>query len=574
MRVAIPSEVVIRVASGLEGVDGSFVVGGGDPIRRSDSAELLVALARIRPDNLAICTAGDGLTASVVRRLKALGVHRVMIPFHCGRQDAHDWLVGRPGSLKVAHRAIRACVEAAMPVVAEVVLTRPTVTHLAETVAVLARIGVRRLNVRRLLASDANGLEFIPLSPRLELLGDSLERAAAVALERKMRLSFFDLPVCVAPRLRRLFAAPGSELWVTPAGDVSARSEAGPGCVDCPGLPECAGAPRDYVDRFGWEEFVDPATIRVRLREDVAGQREVRTTDPMVFGWRGPRRIRCETCGDAVVAPSSESTRVVRSRLVEAARYRPAVLRLVGADLLAHPQAAHLIYDALRLFPRVEVAGEISPVVDWSDLDLRRLENLARIDVALYGADAVSHDAHCGIPGAFAAAMRAVERLRSETEIPVGAYAILHDASRVGDFADAWACGVLPGEPRFRLSAVAPGRSPRGRGEGDGGDRVLDSSIVAFVESAVDLPPGPARTALLAVLPQCRQPGDSALVRKVAYPTKYDTQQTVESGRRVAYRSCGSDPVGEFEVCQADASACVESGCPGTAVGWHDEVNR
>ena len=170
-------------------------------------------------------------------------------------------------------------------------------------------------------------------------------------------------------------------------------------------------------------------------------------------------------------APPPESTRVVRARLVEAARYRPSVLRLVGADLLAHPQAALLIYDAVRLFPHVEVAGEASAVVDWSDLDLRRLKDLRRLDVALYGPDAATHDAHCGIPGAFAAMLRGVERVRAETTIAVGAYAIVHEARWIPAFAAAWSSGDLPGAPRFRLSA---------RG----------SSVEELVQCAQALPPG------------------------------------------------------------------------------------
>jgi len=139
--------------------------------------------------------------------------------------------------------------------------------------------------------------------------------------------------------------------------------------------------------------------------------------------------------------------------LVEAARFRPAVLRLVGAELLAHPNAAALLFDAVRLFPRVECAGEGSAIVKWSDVDLRRLKDLQRIDVAFYGPDAASHDAHCGIAGSFAATLRGVERLREQTSLAVGAYAIIHDARLVPRFVDAWSRGELPGQPRFRLAA-------------------------------------------------------------------------------------------------------------------------
>ncbi len=556
LRVAVPTETVIAVAESLSAQPGAFIVGGGEPIRRPDASALLSTLARLRPQGLGLWTAGEGLTEQVVERLAKLGVQRMLIPFHCARQDAHDWLVGRPGSLKTAHRAIRACVRAGMPVTAEVVVTRPTMAHLAETVEVLGRTGVGSVTLRRLAAEDANGLEFIPLSPRLELLRESLEEAATVALGRKMRLVLRDLPMCVAPRLRPLFAPFGSELWVSTDGVVAPRSAAGLGCVDCPGEPACGGAPADYVERFGWEEFVDPGAIRARMVEDVAAQQRLQTSEPMVFSWQGPHRVRCEACGDRQAATTAQDTRSIRARMVVASRYRPREVRLVGADLLAHPAAAALVYDALRLFPVVDVAGEASPIVDWSDLDLRRLKGLRRLDVALYGPDAATHDGHCGIPGAFAAALRAAERLANETEVEVGGYALIHEPAMAQRFAEEWERGALPGSPRFRLSPRASA--------GQGG-RPLDE-LAGIVAS---LPQGPARAALQAVLPVCGFAGENDSNFRFPYAVKCETQQIIELGRSVSYRACGTDPLGEFERCPEDARKCADSGCPGLAVGWH-----
>ena len=221
---------------------GAFVIGGGDPMRRSDLGEIVAELARLRPAHLGLYTAGHGVTTAVAQSLAAAGVKRVQVPFHCARQDAHDWLVGQAGALKTAHRAIRACVDAGLPVAADIVLTRPTMPHLAETVEVLARIGVRAVCVRRLAAENVDDLAFVPLSPRLSLLEKSLEDAAAAALQRRVRLRLRDLPLCVAPRLRPLFAAPDSERWVLPDGGLRARAEAGVGCATCPGSPHCAAA--------------------------------------------------------------------------------------------------------------------------------------------------------------------------------------------------------------------------------------------------------------------------------------------------------------------------------------------
>ncbi len=557
-RDAVPSSEIAHAARALDGRAGAFLV-SGEVISRGDSLELLSELARLRPDQLGVCTAGPGVSPAVVQRLRSAGVQRVQVPFHCARQDAHDWLVGQPGALKIAHRAICACIDAGMPVAAEIALTRPTMPHLAETIEVLARVGVRTVSIRRLTALDARGPELVPLSPRLALLEESLEQAAGVALERRVRLRLRDLPVCVAPRLRPLFAAPDSELWVRLDGSVCSRTEAGLGCATCPGWPQCAGAPEDYVARFGWEEFVNPVAAAPRVHETVVDQQRDAVSAPLTFTWRGPHRLRCEACAETVYDETNpqhayESTRVVRARLVEAARYRPAAVRLVGGDLLAHPQAALLIYDALRLFRHVEVAGEASAIVDWSDLDLRRLKGLQRLDVALYGPDATTHDAHCGIPGAFAAMQRGVELLRAKTSIAVGAYAIVHDAGSVAAFAEAWSQGAVPGQPRFRLSA---------RG----------GSLDELAECTRALPSGPARSAVLAVLPRCVCEQQGLTIGDGDEPARAGsreaTPERIHSGRSLPYHPCGSDPVGAFEACQEGVDSCAGAGCPGTAVGWH-----
>ncbi len=387
----LPASEILRVAGAVAGRPGAFLIGGGDPLRRADLQALLRDLAALRPDDLGLCTTGAGLTSAVIARLRSHGVQRLSIPFHCARRDAHDWLVGQPGALRAALHAIRTAVDAGMPVEAEVVVTRPTMPHLAETIDVLLRAGVRTISVRRLTTLDADARELIVLAPRLSLLGDDLERAATIALQRRARLVIRDFPVCVAPRLQRLFARTDAEIWLTSEGVVDARTAPGPGCPSCPGAPRCAGAPSDYVARFGWEELADPAPITERVRENVAAQQNVRPSGTMVLAWRGPRRVRCDECADGGSATGGlqptgpESTRVVRARLVEAARFRPAVLRLVGAEILAHPHAGALLYDAVRLFPHVECAGEGSAVVKWSELDLRRLKDLRRVDVALYG---------------------------------------------------------------------------------------------------------------------------------------------------------------------------------------------
>lgn len=542
------------MARAIPNAPGAFLVGGGEPLRRADLLILLRDLALLRPDHLGLCTSGQGITPAVVQRLRSVGMQRLNIPFHSARRDAHDWLVRRPGALKIALRAVRTCLEAGMPVTAEVVVTRPTMAHLAETVDVLTQVGVRSLCLRRLTAMDVGASEFVALSPRMTLLASDLERAAAVALQRRARLVIRDFPVCAAPRLQRLFASPDREIWVTSSGAAEARVESGPRCQSCIGPPACNGAPVDYLSRFGGEEIVDPAPKLARVQETVSQQLGLPRSGTMVLSWRGPRRLGCDACGDQDPIAEPESTRVIRARLVDAARHRPAVLRVAGAELFAHPSAAELLFDAVRLFPRVECAGEGSPIASWRDVELSRLKPLHRVDVPLYGPDATTHDGHCGLPGSFAATLQAIARLREQTSIAVGTYAVLHDAASVRPFAEAWSRGELPGAPRFRLSA---------RG----------SSLEPLVECARELPPGALRTALLAVLPRCMCEAAGLGVNDASAIGRSEPEGPwfgVAFGQPIDWTPCGSDPVGEFASCEKES--CVAHGCPGMARGWERET--
>lgn len=532
------ADVLARVRA----VQPATVVLTGIDLQQCAALPSLISRLREEGTELGLCSDGRGLTEELAIALQGAGLSRMHIPVHSARRDAQDWLTGIEGSLRDALKAIRTAVAAGLTVVAEVTLTRPTAPHLKETVDVLARVGVRTIQVRRLRERDTDPTLFVPLSPRLSLLNPWLEEAASAALGRRSRLVLRDLPVCVAPRLRRLFAAAGSEGFLAADGTEIPAVPVATTCATCPGLPVCSGAPADYVARFGFEELIDLDYEPLRINEDVARQQAEAASPPMVLGWDGPVRVQCADCGDR---PDRriEPGRAIRARLVQAARHRPTLLRLVGADLLAHPQAASLLYDALRLFPKVQVAAEAGSMGDWSEVDLRRLKDLDRIDFALYGPDAERHDAHCGIPGAFAAMRRAVERLRNECDLVAGSYAILHHVGELAAYEDAWARGILPGTPRFRLSG--------------GGDSLDD--LARCVRA---MPPGEARLTLQSLLPVCLGGAEASA------PSIYGSQRTIRCGNSIPYHPCGSDPLGAFHPCSPERAGCGAAGCVGFAVGW------
>ncbi|HJN72451.1 MAG TPA: hypothetical protein QGF58_00840 [Myxococcota bacterium] len=148
-----PLEALVQLAD-----EDDVVLGGGEPTLRPDLPRLLAAIptARLHTDGLAFA---EGL--------QGLELQRVRIDFHCARQDAHDWLVGQKGAARSAVRAIRTCLEAGLDVEVEVLLTRPTLPHIEETLAVLESLGVQQTRLRPIERRGPAAEHYLALAPPL-----------------------------------------------------------------------------------------------------------------------------------------------------------------------------------------------------------------------------------------------------------------------------------------------------------------------------------------------------------------------------------------------------------------------
>lgn len=343
---ASPLRAGADILADIAAAGSHWMLTGGEPTLRADLPALLAG-GGLRTDGLLLSRPG------VLTGLKRAGLQRVRVRIHSSRPDAHDWLSGAQGSLRHALRGLQACARAGVPTEAEITITRPTVGHLDETVALVCRLGVRGVVLRRLTAQGAAEADFIALSPRLGLLHGPLTEAMAAADAAGVPSWTEGIPTCMAPLAR-------------PQAKPTVRA---PGCATCPS--GCPGYPEDYASRFGHAELwrVEGAPAREQLR--------------------------------VVIAPDEE-TRVVRRRLVAAAMCRPQTLRVIGAA--SHPACADLLRELLRLsVPRVEVCGVLDGLASLSGADQLRLRGFARIDAALLAPTAAAHDAAIGRPGAFAA---------------------------------------------------------------------------------------------------------------------------------------------------------------------------
>ena len=453
----LPEPTLEELEALVAGVEGLVWLAGGEPTLRADLPELIAIAARGGRD-VGLVTDGLALArAAVVETLVDAGLSRVRATLHAARADAHDWLVGKKGATRQVVRALGALRDVSrrrgLRYELSAVVTRPTAAHLDDLVALASEVGASRLLLHR-FRSDVPSEAQVMLMPRFGLLEPHLERAAQHARRSGVELSLVDFPRCVTGEAAPRRAEPEPGRAIAAWGDALASPEStAPGCAACLGPPSCRGVPVGYLARYGRDELLDDGiapTTRLKAVAERARRGPVETP-PVGEGWirmafGGPAVVACPECGDHDRARAEpEPTRDIRRRLVRASRHARR-LRIADGFSLSHPQAAGMLRECLLLFDEVAVAGEASGLDSMDAGALYHLEGLARVDAALYGPDAETHDLHVGREGAFEATLRGLERLHDATGVPVGVYAVVHDDAAREAFAGAWSEGALPDE--------------------------------------------------------------------------------------------------------------------------------
>jgi MoaA/NifB/PqqE/SkfB family radical SAM enzyme len=403
------------------------------------------------------------------------GITGVRIPFYTGRGDAHDWLCGLAGSSSATKKAISTCISSDLEVEAEVVITRPTMPHLTETVAYLQRLGVAHLRFRTIAPTGAAAAHEIALIPRLSLMQPSLEHAIQTALRHEMQVYLDGIPACVVPDFRDRIIGKTDTEWAFPLGPQHhpefQRPRQRDGCADCPNSDDCLGAPRGYGTRFGWAEFasegqaqqqraeVQPSPLplsgaSVQLPPPRAGRQPATRVQAAALQARQHNLGGDPMAGRAPLPSDSDtlrfcfradqSTREIRQLLVNLAQQGAACLRLDG-DSLQHPHVLALLRDSLRLsFERVQVVGYLHHLAHLNDTELFQLRDLHRVDMVLDGSDAETHDQTTGIKGSFDEAIATGQRIFQLTKTTVGVVPGHTDLQLNEALLDGWHQGILP----------------------------------------------------------------------------------------------------------------------------------
>ena len=414
---------------------GVVWLAGGEPTLRPDLPALVRAIDE-RAGEVGLIS--DSLAFAKAERAHAIaeaGVKRVRVTLHAARIDAHDWLVGQQGAGRLAVKALRALKAASIAAEIGAVITRPTMPHIDELIALADELAVRTVHLRMIRGRGAAAGEMVMLSPRLALLEPYLARAARASALAGVRLVLHDVPLCAARDAARCRAPHRSVRWLGATArwrQIAALLADPPhvsGCAACPGLPECAGAPADYVAHFGRDELASEDGTDVGRPNAAPADAVLPVPAPPPRAGRSPAtRLHvvmnqaAGTTGDDPLAPrepspivdrivvsfEDEPSRDVRLRLVKAAQEGARCLRVEAS--FAHPAAPALLREATLLgFERVEVAGDASALDRFSDADMYSLRGITSLEAVVSDND----------PNARADAQRVVDRLADVAGVTV-----------------------------------------------------------------------------------------------------------------------------------------------------------
>ena len=320
-----PEQSIERLNSGR--LTERVILSGGEPTLRRDLLKLLTSLKNNGSTAIELRT--DGVLFGrngISRKLSTLGVTAIYVPFPTARADAAEWLLGK-GMMAKKIRGIKQAILEGLTVIAEIALLRPTVEYLAETIAAVHRLGIRRVLLRRMEIEDSS--KAVALSPRFGLLEEPLKRAFEMIQTLQMSIEIEGVPDCI---LRE---------WKSFRTNIQTRRKRN--CRYCSG--ECSGVAEDYLMHFGWSEL-----------RALSGQQQMSAV--------------------TLSFSAEESTRSIRKRLMLAARKVPSDLRILGD--FSHPKIYPVLREAQRLsIPKIWLVGDLRPLRTLSKLELIRLRSIA-----------------------------------------------------------------------------------------------------------------------------------------------------------------------------------------------------
>jgi MoaA/NifB/PqqE/SkfB family radical SAM enzyme len=312
---------------------------GGEPTLRKDLPQLIKLFSQNRQLDVAMRT--DAVLFSkkgVSHSLKKLGLTTVYVTVPSLKRDACEWLLGK-GVLSKTIRGIRNSLREGLQVIVDVPLTRSTMDHLDETVAMVHRLGAKTVLFRMMEFIDT-GDKTVMLAPRFGVIMLPIQVAISRANQLGVTVVIEGIPDCILGDLKKYRQTTRFE-------------DEHFFCSSC--SADCSKLSKGYVSRFGWSEI-----------------------------WETQEQDK-PTCV-SLYFTAKETSRSIRKRLIFSAQSLVQELWLMGD--FSHKDTYQLLRESLRLsINNICLSGDLKPLQRLSKLELLRLRNIHMITHLFQGED-------------------------------------------------------------------------------------------------------------------------------------------------------------------------------------------
>ncbi|MBI5533744.1 MAG: radical SAM protein [Deltaproteobacteria bacterium] len=258
-------ELVRRMRQGRETSD-ELVLTGGEPTARRDIVKVVAAAKAMGFREIQLQTNGRMLAYDrLVDELIRAGATEFSPALHGPTAEIHDALTRAVGSYEQTVAGIRNVAARGMPIVTNSVVVRANVPHLVALVDLLGSLGVTQSQLAFVHPVGTAFEMFDEVVPRLTDVVEPIARCAEVAARRGMRLVTEAVPLCFLRGMQELAVEQhiphttvidldGVPFDYSQWRPVEGKSH-GPPCEACAVARACEGPWREYVDKFGWDEF-------------------------------------------------------------------------------------------------------------------------------------------------------------------------------------------------------------------------------------------------------------------------------------------------------------------------------
>lgn len=244
---------------------------GGEPTLRRDLFELMLYAKKIGIGEIELQTNGRMLSyPGYAEKLGKAGLSKIYISIHSHLPETHDSLTQVKGSWDQTVRGIKNSVKAGLPVMTNTVISGINYNHVPDLVVMLSNLGIREIELDFVRFIGNGKIYFEDLKMRMKDAWPYLKKAFDLSKKLPIDMIYVDdYPLCMTRDYEKFNADSfGDGVHDDDAEHFNVDFREGSSihenekifvkaCGQCSERKKCQGIWKEYVEYFGYSEFIN-----------------------------------------------------------------------------------------------------------------------------------------------------------------------------------------------------------------------------------------------------------------------------------------------------------------------------